>query len=242
MNHIQEIIREVEEKSGFTVVLKHSPEIPTLATVRMARREGLCHVVQYQKEGSETDYLIAYQLGFILRQYSLAESERWDLAVSDLEKSKAVVELDLAELPKEVSSSLIDSLMIQLRSCVIGLKVDEWIMSDYPILKKAQFSSVTGQLNQNVSCLSPEIRDKFPRKLIDANTSMNAVYAKYWSEKTDDLRHFLPYLSIGYSDIARRLYDVFLDTPDDPLHDSTLIQKWAEILRLDNLYHLERKS
>ncbi len=219
---IKNIIQTVEDLSGRPVVVQEDASLSVISTVTTARGSAPFHLVRHKPVGELLNYTLAYQLGFLVRLFSLPKDDRWETSASDEERALAIKESGLSELDPQLASSLLDSIIIQLRSCVVGFKVDEWIAESYPELKPEQEASAHEQLKQNAMSLSPEIRSQYPRKLIDTNSTMNAAYAKYWSGRLDDPQILLPYESLGYTKDANALYDVFLDTGDDPSFDRTL--------------------
>ena len=76
---------------------------------------------------------------------------------------------------------LFDGLMTQLRSIPIGLRVDSWIMREYPELSELQQKAAMQQLQENLQVLSPEIKKIAPTKILTANLSMNAAFAEFWA-------------------------------------------------------------
>lgn len=236
---IKKIIRTVEDLSGRPVVVQEDSNLSIISTVTTARGSAPFHVVRHKALGELLNYTLAFQLGFLVRLFSLPKDDRWEVFASEEERTLAIEDLGLSEFPPQLASSLMDNIIIQLRSCIVGFKVDDWIAESYPDLKHEQEESVQAQLQQNAMSLSPEVRSKFPEKLIDANSAMNAVYAKYWSERLNDPQIFLPYASLGYTKDADALYDIFLDTGDDLSFDRALIQKWAAYLGISNYFHFQ---
>lgn len=89
----RQLIGFVEQESGYAVEVVHDPNLPTIASVRMARGPMPAHVVLYKTAGeAHLDYLVCYQCGFILRQLSVPPFERYDIQ-STPEAYRAVREL-----------------------------------------------------------------------------------------------------------------------------------------------------
>jgi len=67
--------------NGGLVFVSEDGSLKTLAASRIARETNMVHAISYNPSvGSEPDYLICYQCGFILRLFGVAESDRIDLA------------------------------------------------------------------------------------------------------------------------------------------------------------------
>ena len=67
----RQIVALAEEVSGFPVLVSEDPGLQTLAVVRMARGGALAHTISYKPSpGTQPDYLIAYQCGYIIRHFA----------------------------------------------------------------------------------------------------------------------------------------------------------------------------
>ena len=95
------------------------------------------------------------------------------------------------------------------------------------------------QLGVSEQALAPSIREKFPKGIVDANSAMNAAFAKFWSEQLEEPRYLVPYSALGYGEIANRLCGVLADLADEPMTDRLLLESWAQILGLTDYFHFE---
>lgn len=234
---VTNIIKQVETLSGKKVLVQEDTTLQPLATVQTARGEIPFHLIRYRTNGQGLSYLITYQLGFLLRMFSCEKQERWEVASNTEEKRKAAKLLEDTNLPENVGNAIIDNLIIQLRTFAVGFRVDEWIMSECPELISEQNDSVNQQLAQNEQCLAPEIRERFPRFALNANSAMNAAYATYWSNKFNESRLTLPYQAMGYADQAAKLLATLAIVRKDPSCDRELIQQWGDELKLSDYFH-----
>jgi hypothetical protein len=165
--------------------------------------------------------------------------QRFQVASTASEQKAAVRLLGLDVLEPEMAKWLVTNLIVQLRSCSVGMRVDDWIRSKFPALVSMQVESAKSQMLQNESTLAPEVRQKFPKALIDANASMNAAYAAYWSRVLGDPRHSIPYRALGYDVAAGGLLGVLERLPNAPIEDRSLIEGWGELLNLGGTFHIE---
>ena len=123
------VIAEVEELSGKRVVVEEDPSLATLATVRIARGAVPFHLVRYRPGGAQagsgagagvgasgdtTNYLIVYQLGFLVRLFSRPSAERWEVGATADEKARGIDGLGLAHLASGLAAGLFDQLITQL--------------------------------------------------------------------------------------------------------------------------------
>jgi hypothetical protein len=229
----------VERLSGRMVHIQEDPLLKTLATVTTARGASPGHFVRYQPGNPAVDYLVAHQLGFLIRLFSCPEEARFEVVDSESEKLAALAGLGLNETTRDIAQFLTSSIIIQLRSYSVGMRIDRWIHSKYPGLRASQVLSIKQQLRQNEAALNPDLRRQFPKALVDANTAMNAAFAWFWSMELKDPRLIIPFSVIGADKMGRLLLDVIEKVPDDPRHDCELIKGWADHLGLTGYFHFE---
>lgn len=237
LEQTQNVIADVERLSGRKVVVQEDPSLPTLATIQTARGSAPFHFLRYRTTGDTTNYLIVYQLGFLVRMFSCPEGERWEIGSSAEEKREAIDGLGLDSLPEQLAPSLVDNIITQLRTYSVGMRVDAWILEGFPELAEEQKQSVSMQLAQNEQSLSPNIRSRFPKGILDANSGMNAAYAKFWGDRFGESRFALPYASLGYSDTADYLLKALEEISEAPDQDRLLMEKWGEVLNLSGYFH-----
>lgn len=240
LNSTRVIIELAEKLSGRPVRIKEDPTLGVLATMKMARGEAPMHMISYRPiQGRQPDYHICFQCGFIIRLFETSSSERYDFSLA--EKASAEMDEILSESSfppemRQMKGVLIDGLLTQLRSVPIGLRIDEWLWSQYPELREEQIASARLQLQQNVSALHPSVSKQFPKKIVAANTAMNSAYACFWADKFSDDWIILPYRSIGKELAGRELIDLFVELNSSPFNDRDLVDRWGERLGLQGWY------
>jgi len=233
----QQMIRKVEELSGKPVHVKEDPELKVMATVSPARGIAPAHFLSYRPGTKAVDYLVACQLGFLVRLYSCPAEERMEVVALSGEQERGIEAMGLADSAPDFARMMISSITQQLRTYPVGTRVDNWIWNNLPELREQQEHSVREQLAENGRALAPEIRAKFPKPLVDANTTMNAAYAELWGGVLGDRRFSIPYKAMGYGAKAGELLAVLREVPDDPAADHLLIERWAGILGLGGSFH-----
>lgn len=235
----EQLIRRVEELSGRMVYVKEEPELKVLATISTARGSAPAHVLSYRPGTRTVDYLVAYQLGFLVRLFSCPAEERWSVVGNTEEQLHGIQALEIGGFPQDFARSLVSNIVIQLRTYSVGARVDDWIRKCAPELWPQQEHSIRSQLAENAKVLAPEIRQKFPKPLTDANSVMNAAYAMAWGEVLGEPQFAIPFKAMGYSSKAKELLDILQEVPDDPSTDRKLIERWAECLGLGGSFHFE---
>lgn len=171
----QQLIRKVEDLSGRLVHVTEDPELKLMATISAARGSAPAHFLRYRPGTRAVDYLVAYQIGFLVRLFSCPAGERWEVMSNLEEQQRAIEALELDGFPQDFALSIVGNLVTQLRTYSVGARVDDWIWKSLPELWHQQEHSIRSQLAENAKALAPEIRQKFPKPLIDANTAMKAA-------------------------------------------------------------------
>jgi hypothetical protein len=233
----QQLIRQVEQLSGRPVHVKEDADLRVMAKVTPARGTSPAHFLSYRPGTMAVDYLVAYQLGFLLRLYACPEEDRREVIAFSDEQQLGIKAMGLADSSPDVAGMMISQIVTQVRTYPVGTRVDQWIWDHLPELREQQEHSVRSQLSENARSLAPEIRGKFPKPLVDANTSMNAAYAELWSILLDDARFSIPYKALGYEGKANALLAVLRDVPKDSAHDCQLIERWADLVGLTGSFH-----
>ena len=242
----QRILERVDEVSGRPVVVQPNPAVRQ-ATLTLARGSAPVHVVAYNPTlGAEADYAICFQCGFALRVFLAPESSRFDLYASSRGRkegetlsAKHFEKVGLA-IPALVRSQLlaqfVDGLILQLRSMPIALRVDAWLRRDFPEFNEYQKSDNARQLNENATCLRPDVGKMTPPRILRANIAMNAAFAAYWSRTWADPLVIVPYKTSANLADGQALLNLWDEIPDDPANDRRLIEAWGDYLKLTGWY------
>lgn len=233
------LIRRVEELSGKPVHVREDPQLKVLAVVTPARGAAPAHFLRHRPGVANLDYLLVYQLAFVERQLSLPPERRMEVVSLPEEQQAGIESLGLEDFPADFAKSMVGNVVTQARTYSVGCRVDEMVRDTMPELRAQQEASIRGQLAENARALAPEIRQKFPKPLVDANTAMNAAFALRWSEWLGDPRHAVAYRALGCEGKARELLAVLADVPAAPEHDAELIARWAEIAGVRQAFHFE---
>ena len=209
------------------------------------------HRIGYRPSASATpDYLIVYQCGFLLRAYAVPAQVRFDFASTDY--AEATVRQWVQNNPKtpNLATSVADGLtgflsngiLSQLRSVPVGLRVDSWILSEFPDLAPLQRQAIFRQLDDNAAALRPDVLASMPDQALDTSIAMNVAFALYWAEKFKHPQIALPYQAAGRLDAGRELLDIWQNIPDDPAKDMELIDTWADKLNLAGWYRWVKQA
>jgi hypothetical protein len=221
------------------VHVTEDPDLKVMATASPPRGGLPAHLLRYRPGTRAVDYLVAYQMLFLVRLFSCPQGERWEVGSTPSEEAAGIAALGLADFPHDFSLRMLGTIIIQVRTCSVGYRIDAWIRENLPGLRDQQEHAIRSQLAENERVLAPDTRSKFPKALVDANTVMNAVFATSWGRVFREPRLAIPFTAMGYGAKAAQLLAILEDTPDDPVADRALIEGWAKALGLVGTFHFQ---
>ena len=239
---VQQLIEQVERISERPVHVMEEADLKARATVMPARGGAPAHMIRFRPGSASLDYLVASQLMFLIRTFSCPAEDRWEIAATTAEQSAGIKAMGMAEFSDSFARAMIGQIVTQLRTYSIGFRVDGFIWKNLPGLRKQQETEIRSQLAENERALAPEIRGKFPKPLVDTNTTMNALYATFWSGLLEEPRFTIPFVALGYRGKAAELEAVLHEIPNEPPDDRMLVERWAEILGLSSAFHFNSYS
>jgi hypothetical protein len=234
------LMRELEDLSGRPVATREDPALALLATIQPATADSPVHLILYRPGDSAPDYLIAYEIGFVLRMLARPPEERFALGADRGRRGEIIAEMQrrMPELDPtraaELGALLFDSLMRQLRSYPIGMLVDLHLHHACPELRALQRASLLAQVQQNLHALSPEMLQKYPETIVQANRRMNAAYAIFVAGLLDQPHLVVPYRAIGLEASGTALLAGVTARPYDLIDDQALIRDWSRQLGIDD--------
>ena len=238
------VLKRVEDITGKPVLVQADPALTVIATSRLASASVPAHLIRYNPSAKlNADYLTCFQCGFIIRTFQTEPEARFEVG-STYRGRKDVEQLlrdhgrrpGATAVPKlmrdGIRDQIYDGLIRQLRSVPIGLRVDRWLLSEFPSLSDQQRSIALRQLNENLGALAPEIKKFAPIKIVEANIVMNCAFAAFWAAIWRDSTQSSPYLAAGFLSRGEELLTMLDELPPDPQHDRKLIQSWGDRLGL----------
>jgi hypothetical protein len=179
----QKVIKLVEEKTGLPVHVEPDSSLPAtqLAKVVIARGSLRLHHVLY-RPGTAPDYLICQQCGFVLRLFGVPPEERYDMTFSAaadeatprLVKAHSVVGGLAADASDQLVQMLRDCLLNHLRSTPVGMRVDEWLATDFPELADEQQKAVLRQVEDAATTLAPRFRQVSPKPIFNPTQTISS--------------------------------------------------------------------
>ena len=141
----RELIKQLEDKSGYPVEVTENPNLSTIATIRIARDNLPAHILSFKASpGILPDYAICWQCAFASRMFECSPEERFQISgspqgektVDSLVANGIGRSLHLTHIQLEpIQEQLLMGLITHLRSVPIGLRVVTWLGQNYPQLQ-----------------------------------------------------------------------------------------------------------
>ena len=103
----QQMILKVEALSGRPVHVAEDPDLKVMAAITTARGSAPAHFLRYRPGTRAVDYLVAYQLGFLVRLFSCPAAERWDVVSSAAEQEAGIRLMGLEEHPRDFAAPMV---------------------------------------------------------------------------------------------------------------------------------------
>jgi hypothetical protein len=232
----REIIRTLEEASGYPVSFFEDTSLTVLATIRTGTQTSPIHVIRYRPGEQAPDYQIAVEVGYALRTFAMPPERRFHLSGDDDRRENVIAqttalhpELD-SSAAEALGNHLFNGLMLQLRSTPVGLLVDIWITSHYPRLRGLQAASLVKQVTDNAQSLSKEMENQYPRVIVEGNRAMNAAQAFFVADLLNQSQLAVPYRAAGLTSIATTLLAYVTRDRIAEIDDRDLITAWAQHL------------
>lgn len=242
------LIQRLEEETGLAVQVTAVASLDTLATVKMARGgQAMHHVMFNPMADAAPDYLICRDCAFALRQYAPPPDDRVELAPSDVGRARVEEQLRAPKGPVHryhlddervttLRDKLYGGMMLQLKTTPVGIRVDEWLLEEYPDLSDLQQGHARQRILDDMQMLSEEVRSLTPPRPLMASLAMNAAFAEFWSRRWQEPELVEPYRAPGSFRDGRALLRISDSLPKDPGSDKALVDEWARMLGLSDWY------
>lgn len=235
------ILQRVETLSGRPVEFKPDSSLSLKATLRMARNGAPAHVLQYRPSNDPIDYWVAYQAGFALRLFQLPPAERFDFVgtgdgaaqvQSLLTTGQRLTETDQTNAPKFAELTLHWALM-NLRSFAIGMRIDQWIADEFPMLKADQAAGLDALQQENLKLLSQRVGNLcIPVPLL----APVAACAVFTDRLLNTSIYAIPYRGAGVLEPGKELIRLSDSIDSSPAHDRDLVDAWAASIGMAGWY------
>jgi hypothetical protein len=245
MQHLRavtrDILKRVEESTGKSIQFLRDEELPLLATIQMARNGADFHVLRYRPSNEAIDYFVAFQAGYLLRLFENEPSKRFDFLPEPdaskkiepiLKAGQSLSKIDIDALP-EFGARVTQWALMNLRSLPIGMRIDQWIATEYPELKELQDSGIAVQQQQSMDLMSFKVG-----KLTVPTTLLGtlAAYALFADRLAGSETYAIPFAATGLLGHGQELLRIWDELPPDAAHDCELVDQWAQGSGLTDWY------
>ena len=235
------ILQRVETLSGRPIEFKPDSSLTLRATLQLARNGAPAHVLRYRPSNEPLDYWVAYQAGYLLRLLELPPNERFDFAATGaaaghveelLATGQPLNDGDKASIP-QFAQMTAHWAMLNLRSYAIGMRIDQWLASDYPELREVQAAGVDAMQQENLLLLSKRIGSlSIPVPLL----APVAAYALFADRLQGKAGYAIPYRAAGVLDLGAELLTLSDSMSSDAVHDRDLVDAWAAAIGMAGWY------
>lgn len=237
----QTLVDQAEARSGKPVFVYIDRELDVSATIQVARRGALQHVLRV-KPSDALDYFVANQVLFMLRMVELPADQRFDCGptgVGDTAMAEVVQRQGparwehAAQAPDSVASRLANWAVMQVRSIPIGMRVDQQIFRDMPALRASLEAGVTEQNRDNLQAIQ---RIRTIVSLPERYFWPASAYALFSDRLLGRSLLSVPFDALGLSSGGRSLLRLYDELPRDPSSDRQLVDAWAQQIGLSDWY------
>ena len=247
----KQLIAQVEQTTGFKVVVDTIDDISEHAQVISARPELPVHSIRVSKAKlAHADYIVAAQCAMLLRLWSnparipvfSPSPEKFRYFADRAATAKPLSQFP-AKLAQQTSVRLTQGLLNQLRSMPTEILAIRDCWTQCPDLREMQADTVETELRLLSETFAPKIRSFAPEQVWKSNVSMSAAYALNWSELCGSPFAMLPYQSAGFGEVAKKLLAEVSSRPDKTSELYTqAVDAWAQHLGLRALYAWEYRN
>lgn len=187
IDSVHSILNKVEADTGKPIEFIEKSDLPTFASLKMARSTMPSHIIFYKQVHDEViNHLVAHECGHLLRMFAAPADKRL-IPYSDKEKEdKAKVEIkdDIKAISSSLSPELLQSmttmwhqgLIRQLTNMPPDIMIEKWLYDEYPQIRPYQLRTIQKQLQEATAGLSDKIRIMTPGKIYDASHFMNYAF------------------------------------------------------------------
>lgn len=242
----RDIMKQLEEKSGFPVQVVENTKLATTATIRIARDSIPAHVVSYKPaSGTSPDYAICWQCVFAMRLFECPPEQRFQSAASST-GDRAIERLLLNSVGRKIhltasqleplKQQLHAGLITHLRSVPVGLRVVSWLGENYPELHELEREFAEDEIRMGKDSLDPNISSIMPPEIFKPTTYINAAHAIFWASRLENPAYVNPYRSLGYEAEGKKLIELYNSVADEPAKDKALIDQWGAHLGIQDWY------
>lgn len=239
--NVNSLIELVEFKTGIPIQIITEPDLKVMASITIARNGSKFHVLRYKPTNESLDYLITYQIGFVLRLYENPKEERFDLSSKNTSTLQALnllralnssTQQDATKL-QTFAEMIKDWSLVNIRSLPVGMRINDWILQTYPELLDQMRKNIHEQQMENLQLLSMNFGGyKIPHTLL----TPLAAYALFADKLSNSSIYTTPYALTGLLEGGQKLMQIYNEINANPTNDKAVIDQWANEISIADWY------
>jgi hypothetical protein len=186
---VEDILRQVEERTGKEIEFVEKNDLPMSAELRTAAKDETMHRLFHRPAYDEQiNYVIANQCGHILRLFGVPEEQRFMPVANYRTMMSYVMEMgdEFQRLVKVFGPEKIkrmvrlwyEGVVFQLTKMPPDIMIDKWLYDEYPELRPIQLPSLIRQRQEAVQSLVQDTRKFTPDKIYRVSSIMNYAFFK----------------------------------------------------------------
>ena len=247
--YVQELVSEVEDRTGYPLLIKEEVGVGYDSELRIARPGKVVHELAYVPEYREFRLHFLVNGAFkILRLWDVPPGERY-MPASQLGRGLAPEDYKelrdkLAGFPSpaldQLSEFLYHGICRQLTSMPLDIRVEREIAEELPDHYPAQRAYLMTQVKDLEPTFLPEMAEVCPERLYAASTAMNVVLAEEAAELTG-VQPGKAFLETPYRALGERLREKLHSVQEKGYPgDRLLTDAWAGELGMEDWYEWVR--
>lgn len=251
---VKNYLHKLEFEGDKEIDLIEDSTITTAAKFELAENYSRPkHTVRFKPAYPANEHLVMHELvhlDFMLQarkeninQMFVSSPDQKRTFIVTLEPSvKKLQKLGLSESAiSQFCNSLFDGINLQAYNTPIDLFIEDFINSDYAVLRPYQLISLYNMISEGIKAVTDKrIVDLSPRDILSKSKTYNLVNALQFRALfgIDLINDF--HASAAELKMAQDFYDEYLQYKDDrsPAEEYELVQHWAEDLKLNKYFEL----
>ncbi len=244
---VYSILDKVKQETGKGFEYIEKDDLPTLAGLKMARKNMPSHIIVYRSEYDEIiNHLVAHECGHILRMFKTPEEKRLIPFSDNTIKLAALgqIETEITDishiLPLDKLAHIVnlwyEGTIRQVTNQPPDIMIEKWLFDDYPALRPFQRKSIEKQLNESLAGLKDEVKQITPKTILDASNIMNYVFFRLLGLHLGT-NYIRPYNNTTYINRGKELTAItekeYVNTYEG---DIQMANRWAQFLGLANWF------
>lgn len=244
---VPEVLEEVKSITGKGIEFIQKEDLPTYASLQMARKNMPSHLIYYKKEHDEIiNHLIVHECGHLLRIFRCPENQRLipysnqSLKYAALKKIENEIVGLTKILPEDRIATIIDfwydGLIRQVTNLPPDIMIEKWIYDQFPMLRSLQLKSIKKQHAEAVAGLTEKFRKITPHTILFASNVMNYAFLRILGLYIGQnfIRQYSSTIYIGKGKELAAITEK--DYTNSHEGDNIMINKWAAFVNISDWF------